>query len=233
MKQFDVNSPTSVSDPLEDQAIAVVGEDIRRAIISLPEAGKIMYRVVLVRAIDNFLSMLEYALAVWPRKQRTPMDVDAMLAMWKEAVVKIATAPDKKAVDEWEAKLNDLLEPFLKCPVAQIKEFCRKLIAELDSDQSIPFFVKIGITAYIKIFVEKAVDQGPLELKKDIAGRIAQAVEGDVKPQLAEAITNALMWRDPATLEKIEAATKRGKKAKLVGRESCLFLEVDGETVML
>lgn len=154
------------------------------------------------------------------------MDVPEMVARWKEAVVGITLAATKQQVDEWEHKLNDLLEPFLKAPVKQIRQFCRELVAALESDEQIPFFIKLSVTSYIKIFIDKAKDQGILELKKDIAMRIAKAVEGDVQPQLVEAICNALMWRDEETLAKVEKAAKAGKKAKLVGKESCLFLEL-------
>ncbi len=230
--ELDVNSPTNTrKKPRKSRA----KNNIRRELLGLYNAGKYPYLFTLKKWIDNFLTMCEYSLAVPSRKPRCPMDVDKMLADWKEAVVKITLAPDKKTVDEWEAKLNDLLEPFLKAPIKQIREFSSRLVAEVESDPNIPFFIKRGIEAYIKIFVEGAKDETVLTLKTDVARRIALAVEGDVQPQLCDAITNALMWRDPATLKKIEKATKKEGRppAKLVGRESCLFLEVDGETVML
>ena len=228
MPQFDVNSPTSVSPSPRKQ-----NRGLRRSLLGLYEAPKFIYRMKLVRQIDHFLTMLEYATAVWSRKRRIPMDVDAMLSQWREAVVQITLAHDKKQVDAWEHKLNDLLEPFLKCPVKQIREFCRRLVSDLEADPRVPFFIAQSVKAYVKVIVQEAKDEGVLELKKDIAGRIARAVEGDVQPQLVEAITNALMWRDPETLKKVEGAIKKGGKAKFVGKESCLFLEVGGEIVML
>lgn len=228
MPQFDVNSPTNVSRKPRKRK-----RGLRRSLLGLYEAPKFIYCVDLVRRIEQFLFMLAYATEVWPRKRRIPVDVDKMLADWREAVVQITLAHDKKQVDEWEHKLNDLLEPFLKCPVKQIREFCRRLVAELEADPRVPFFIARSVAAYVKAIVAEAKDEGVLELKKDIAGRIAKAVEGDVQPQLVEAITNALMWRDPETLRKVEGAIKKGGKAKFVGKESCLFLEVGGEIVML
>jgi hypothetical protein len=227
MPQFDVNSPSNVSpDP-------PVTRNKRRALLGLYEAGKFPYKFIVLKQLDGLLSILEYGLAVWSRKPKVPVDVDAMVQRWREAVVGMTLAPDKKTVDEWEHKLNDLLEPFLKAPVKQIREFCKKLVEALDADPQIPFFIKAGVSAYINVIVKSAKDTDVIELKKDIAGRIAKAVEGDVQPQLVEAITNALMWRDPETLKKVEDAVKKGGKAKFVGKESCLFLEVAGEIVML
>lgn len=161
------------------------------------------------------------------------MDVDDLVGRWKTLVVGLALAPDKDTIDKHEAGLNDLLEPFLKCPVKQIREFCRKLVAAVQADPQIPWVVKNGVVGYIKIFVEKAQDTEVIDLKKEIAGRIARAVEGEIQPQLVEAVTNALCWRDPANLKRVEKAVESGKKAKLVGRESCLFLEIGDECVML
>lgn len=161
------------------------------------------------------------------------MDVDQLVSEWRDLIVGMALATDKKTIDEEEAKLDRLLDPFLRCPVKQIREFSKKLSEAMRSDKRLPLFIRSGVEAYLKVIVGGAKDTEIVELKKDIAGRIAKAVEGDVQPQLAEAITNALMWRDPETLEKIERASKKGHKAKLVGRQSCLFLEIGGETVML
>lgn len=229
--ELDVNSPTNVTNRPRRRTRK---RCVRRAMLSLYESGKFAYRFTLQRDVDKFLSTLEIATILYSRRKNKPhVDVDDMVARWKEAVVNITLAHDKKQVDEWEAKLSDLLEPFLKCPVKQIREFCAKLTTALESDPKIPFFLARGVGAYCKIIVGSATNQGVMELKKDIAMRIAKGVEGDVQPQLVEAITNALMWRDPATLRRVEKAVKRGAPAKLVGRESCLFLEVDGETVML
>lgn len=195
--------------------------------------GTWLYEIVLQRKINEFLSLVEYASAVPSRKPRTPVNVEQLVVDWKAIIMGMALSHSKKEIDEWEFKLNDLLEPFLKAPVKQIREFCAQLVASLENDQSVPFFISKSVRCYVELIVEKAKDTEVIELKKEIAGRIAHAVEGDLQPQWVEAITNALMWRDPATLRKIEKAVKAGGKPKLVGKESCLFLQVDGETVML
>jgi hypothetical protein len=172
--QLDVNSPTNMSPSPRKRK-----RSLRRSLMGLYEAPKFIYRMSLIKRIDSFLAMLEYATVVWPRKRRIPLDVDAMLAQWREAVVQITLAHDKKQVDEWEHKLNDLLEPFLKAPVEQIREFCSRLVAELEADQRVPFFIAQSVRAFVKVIVAEAKDDGILELKRDIAGRIARAVEGD------------------------------------------------------
>jgi len=234
LEAFDVNSPTNVSTlGYRSRPDA----DIRREILSLYVAGKVVMEFVVWHALDKQLGVLEYALAVPSRKKRHPVDVELMVGRWVEAIVGMALAHSKDEVDKWEAQLNSLLEPFLKAPVVQIREFCTKLMAAMEGDPKVPWLITKSTVAYIKIFVEGAEDKGILELKKDIAMRIARAVEGDVQPQRLDAIANALMWRDPKKLEEIEEATKKakrsGKRAKLVGRESCLFLEVEGECVQL
>ena len=229
MLDYDVNSPTNVSPRPEPPKL----RNMRRALLGIYESPRLAYQHIFGKPVNNFMAVLWYASLVPSRKPRTPMDVEKMVADWREFIVGMTLAHDKKAVDEYEAKLNDLLEPFLKAPVKQIREFCQRLIGELRDDVRVPLFIRAGVESYINVIVKGAKDTKIVELKKDIAGRIAKAVEGDVQPQLAEAITNALMWRDPETLEKIEGAAKKGHKAKLVGRESCLFLEIGGETVML
>lgn len=208
--------------------------DIRRTMLGLYEVGKIGYRFMMVKqTIDHWGAIIWYIDQHPTTKPRKPMDVDRMVAQWREALVGITLAHDRKQVDEWEFRLNELLEPFLKAPVKQIREFYKQLLAALKDDPSVPFFIWVGLEAWGKTILEKATDQGLLELKGEVAMRIARAVEGDVQPQLAEAIANALKWRDPESLEKIEKAVRKGHRAKLTGKESCLFLEVGGETIML
>jgi hypothetical protein len=211
----------------------------RRELLGLYTAPKAFMVWVVKRAVDNFITLAEYADAVPSRKPRTPMDVEAMVAAWREAVVGMTLAATKDDVDRWEAKLNDLLEPFLKAPIKQIREFCTRLVEVIEPDPQVPWLIKQSVIGYIKIFVKTAKDEAVIELKKDIAGRIARAVEGDVAPQLVDAITNALCWRDPEHLARVEEAVKKSKggpKAKrprMVGRESCLFLEVGDEVIQI
>ena len=43
----------------------------------------------------------------------------------------------------------------------------------------------------------------------------------------------ALQWRNPEKLEEIDAKLEAGHKPRVRGKESCLFMEVDGVEVML
>ena len=57
-------------------------------------------------------------------------------------------------------------------------------------------------------------------------------VEQDAKDQLPDAMIRALQWRSPEKLEQVKEVVAKekaaGRKTRLKGRESCLFLEAGG-----
>lgn len=167
------------------------------------------------------------------RKGKPSINIQDMVKQWTEMVFHLTLSHDKKTIDEWEFKLNELMLPLLKCPVKELRAFYSQLILALKNDARIPFFVWRLFEVWGDTMLKDAPDEAVIVLKKEMAGRIAALVEPDVSPQLGEAIANALQWRDPSTLKKIEKGLKKGCKAKLVGKESCLFLQVDDEIVML
>lgn len=81
--------------------------------------------------------------------------------------------------------------------------------------------------AWGEVILKRAPDGEVKALKTALASEIAELVEEDVKPDLRKAIAGALQWRSPESLGKIKAAVESGGKARMVGKESCLFLEVD------
>lgn len=158
------------------------------------------------------------------------MDRDKMLDLWEPVVVGLALAHDKDEQDGFEAQINQLLTPLLSAPVKQLREFYSRLTERLKSNPQVPFIIWRAFEVWGDGMIAKAPDEGVVKLKTELAREIAEMVEEDVKPDLREAIVRALMWRDPDRLEEVKQAVEEGKKsgrkARMVGRESCLFLEV-------
>ena len=161
------------------------------------------------------------------------MDVPQMVSRWVATVVVLSTANDKAALDHAEYGLDELMAPLLTAPVAQLRQFYTELLTALHADPRVPIFIWAMFDAWGEITVTQAPDQGIRTLKTQLAQEIAELVEKDVQPDIMSAIAGALQWRDPATLEKVRDAVKSGDKPRLRGKESCLFLTVAGQEVML
>lgn len=154
------------------------------------------------------------------------VNVDELVGKWVEAVVGMSTAHDKDGFDAADARADELMGPILTAPIKQVREFYGKLRDALKADQRVPMLVWMGFEAWGEVQIDKAVDDtGTLRLKNQLAGEIAELVELPIRDQIPEAIKRALRWRDPGRLEEIKTTLKAGAKPKLVGRQSCLFLE--------
>jgi hypothetical protein len=160
------------------------------------------------------------------RRVKTVIDIDQLVKDWIDAIVKLCLAHTKDDYDAADAQTDKLLSPILTAPVRQVREFYAKLEAAMEADPRVPWLVKMGFTAWGAVMVKDAPDEGVKRLKNKLAGEIAELVEMPAKEQLPEAIKRALRWRSPEALEEIKTELENGKKPKLVGRESCLFLEV-------
>ncbi|MDP2662074.1 MAG: hypothetical protein Q8R28_15220 [Dehalococcoidia bacterium] len=162
-------------------------------------------------------------------RKRTPMDIDAEVRKWHESLVGYFTSHTHGDMDKWDFKLDELMSVVLAAPVAQLREFARQLAAALAADPRVPLWIWEPM-AKLGDKITGAPDEEVIQLKVALAERIARMVEHEVTPQIFEAIANALKWRDEDTLAKVETALKEGKKPRLKGRESCLFLCVgEGE----
>jgi hypothetical protein len=162
----------------------------------------------------------------------------ALVQAWIPIIRGLATAHDKATVDKCEFDMETHLMPMLSAPVKQLRQFYNELVEALKADKTIPFFVWAMFQSWGDVILKEASDEDVRGLKKELAGEIAELVEKDVAPDVPKAIAAALQWRSPETLTKVRDAVKAGAKPKLVGKESCLFLQVetaDGqtETVML
>lgn len=164
-------------------------------------------------------------------KRKAPVNVDEMVKKWKPVVVGLATAHDKDEADRLEASVEELLTPLLAAPVRQIREFAVALLLALRTDKTVPYLVWKAYEIWVEM-IDKAPDGDVKELKQDLARQIVDMVEQDAKDQLPDAMVRALMWRSPEKLEEVKAVVEEekaaGRRVRLKGRESCLFLEAGG-----
>lgn len=179
------------------------------------------------RSLQDFRAFLMYAAEYPSRKRRTPMHVADMVTRWVPIIRGLATAHDKAPLDQCEFEMEEHLNPLLTAPVKQIREFYEQLVIALKADPTIPFFVWAWFESWGEVILKRAPDGEVKELKSALAAEIATMVEAQVQPDLKQAIAAALQWRSPESLEKVKAAVATGGKARMVGRESCLFLEVE------
>lgn len=194
--------------------------------------------------LETVLWALRYQSQYPARRRRTPMDVPGMIQLWHRLVKGLSTAHDKTTVDNCEFDMEGALGPILTAPVKELREFYKGLVAALRKDPKIPFFVWQMFEVYGQVIIEKATKDEVVELKTKLAHEIAERVEKEVALDLKDALVGALQWRSEKSLERIKktldereesledgAAPK--KRARLTGKESCLFLQVGKETVML
>lgn len=154
------------------------------------------------------------------------VDVNDLVDKWIKATVGMCLAHDKDQFDFHDARADELLGPLLTAPISQVREFYKALVEKMESTKEVPFIVIMSFKAWGEIVVDKAVDDAGIKrLKRKLAGEIADLVELPIRDQLPEAIKRALMWRDPETLKEVKAVFAGGAKPKIVGRQSCLFLE--------
>ena len=159
------------------------------------------------------------------RKRKIPVDIDALIPKWIDSVVKMSTVHSKDAFDEADGKADELLTPLLSAPVKQVREFYHRLLETMKADERVPMIVWQAFDAWGEVSVKDAPDEGIKRLKRKLAADIADLVEMDIREQIPTAIKRALMWRDENTLKNVKSAIEAGAKPKLVGKESCTFLE--------
>jgi hypothetical protein len=199
---------------------------VRQAVLNLWTAAQLSKTVPKgFRKLKDAAVLLSYGCKICCRRRRVPVDVPAAIESWKAVIVLLCTAHGKDELDAAEFRLDELLTPMLTAPVAQLREFYAGLLAALERDPRVPFFV----WSMFRVWGEAVVDQAEpsasvTRLRRKLAGEIAAMVDEEVKPDLATAIRNALMWRPPEALKEMKASLEAGAKPKLKGRESCLFL---------
>lgn len=155
------------------------------------------------------------------------MNVQELSDKWVSVLVGMCTAHTKDDFDAHDAKADELMGPILTAPIAQVREFYNLLRQKMKDNPGIPMIVWIGFDAWGESTVKHAQDDKSVKrLKTRLAREIADLVEMQVQDQIPEAIARALRWRDPKTLKEVKQKLKAGAKPKIVGRQSCLFLEI-------
>jgi hypothetical protein len=186
------------------------------------------------RRFRDMLILIWYSCTqTYTRKRRTPMDIPAMVQGWTHVVIAMSTGHDKATVDHAEFAIDELMSPLLTAPVKQLRQFWQELEQALKADTRVPFVVWRIFESYGNAIVKQAQDQEIIALKTTLATEIATLVEQDIQPDILTAIIGALQWRPPDVLQEIKAEVKRGRKPRLEGKESCLFLVVGDHEVML
>lgn len=218
------------------RALTVRG--IRTEVISSYEIPRAFYANVwkksAVKQVQQLGCLVWYGLKIgcMTRRKRTVMNVDALVEKWSKVLVGLATAHDKDSADRYEASIEECLTPILSAPIRQVREFYPKLLKALKENPSVPFLVWRSYEIWVDQVLSKAPDEGVKQLKTDLAREITELVEQDIRDQIPEAMIRALQWRSPETLAEVKEAVieekAAGRKPRLRGRESCLFLEVGG-----
>jgi hypothetical protein len=201
---------------------------VRSAVMSSLEVYAMLSNMIQspIRRIASLGVILRYGMQNgMGRTKRVSMNVEQLVGKWIEAVVGMSTAHDKDAYDAHDAKADELLGPLLSAPVKQVREFYFKLLETMKSDARVPMLVWMGYEAWGAVMVKDAPDEAVKRLKHKLAAEIAEIVELDVQDQIPRAIARALCWRDPEMLQAVKETLQSGAKPKLVGRQSCLYLE--------
>lgn len=168
------------------------------------------------------------------RKRRKPVDnLMDFAKQWKEVLVKLTMSHTKEGIDQADYKMDDLFNGLIAMPVKQVRGFYDLLLAELKSDENVPYFIWKTIEAWKEKAVGVSQETEAKMLQAELAGELANILEPDLKPQLKQALADSLKWKSPEVLEKIRGVVSTGNRPSLRGRESCLFLEVGGEEFML
>ena len=210
---------------------------IRSELISSYEIPRMFYKNVrhsAARELGQLGCLVWYGMkcGIMGRTKRTKMDVDALVSRWSTVITMLATAHDKDTADRYEAAIEECLAPILTAPIAQVREFYPKLLQSLKENPSVPFLVWRSFEIWVDQILSKAPDEAVKQLKTELAKEISDLVEQEVKDQIPEALIRALQWRSPDTLQEVKDAVVEekaaGRKPRLRGRESCLFLEVGG-----
>lgn len=185
-----------------------------------------------VQSIQDLRAVLMYACEYPTRRKRISMNISVMVYEWTSIIRSLSTSHDKNSLDQAEFDMEQHLTPLLTAPVKQIRQFYEELVISLKQDPTIPFFVWVWFESWGEVILKSASDSAVKELKISLASEIAELVEEDVKPDLRKAIEGALKWRTEENLLKIKDSLRKGGKARMVGKESCLFLEVEYETTV-
>ena len=208
------------------------------AIVSLDLMVAVWYRLT-NRDIKNMAVLLVYChdkVKAGGKVARRvyKVDVEKLVDDWVEVIVDLSTAHDHAVRTAADKKTSDLLSPILRAPIGQIRKFAELLGTRLKEDKRVPFLIWSCFETITKPIVEDRPAGAAIELRNEIATRIAEVAESRLdRSELVRAMADALQWRPAETLEKVEKEMEKGGRPRLQGRESCLFLQVGDVEVVL
>lgn len=185
------------------------------------------------KKLYDYMILLPYGHLHHSRTKRTPMNVDEQVDRWIQIITGLAMAHTKADADAADYELDEIMEPILAAPIAQLREFYPKLIEAMKADERVPYLIWRTFEMWRDNILDKAPDEAAMKLRDDLATYIAGAVEKDVQPDIMDAMVDALKWRPAEDLEAVKRELDEGVKPRIRGRESCLFLEVGDAKVML
>ena len=222
---------TAQGPPEPQSEVGTSARPIREAILLSYEMWRFRDHIIQGRLLENLRWNMRYQHIHPSRKRRMKVDVDALVKTWTDVIAKFCSAHDKDDLDLAETEIEKLLQPILTAPVRDLRSFYQKLVDTLKADSRIPFFAWRAFETWHELDIKKAPDEDIKQLRRDLAEEIANMVEDEVKGDLREAMINALMWRNPQKLEQMKETIQEGKesgrKPRMKGRESCLFLQIE------
>lgn len=225
----------------EAQVPVVFGEQLLAAYESLAQAV-IDCREILttgmfpmfLRKDFDFACLLGYGCKMQSRRKRTPVDVDKLVEAWMPQLKKLALAHDVDEKDAASSALDELLQPIISAPIAQIRQFYRQLVATMKADPQVPWCLWRLFEFWGANVLDKITKEGELKLKTELATKIAEmSMEEIPRADWINSMVGALQWRAPEKLDEIKAGLDAGHKPRVRGKESCLFLQVGEAQVML
>jgi len=199
---------------------------LRRWLMATPEMIEELSMAPLGRKLVDVASLMMYGIEHPGTRRKLPMNVPETVAKWKEVIVAYCTAHSKEDFEQADYQMDALFGPLLTAPVTQLREFYRDLVGQLKADPQVPFMIWQSFEKWGVTVLDKAQDDGVVELKTALATQIAKMVETKVTPDIMEAIAGALQWRSLEQLEAVKGALEGGAKPRLTGRQSCLYLEI-------
>jgi hypothetical protein len=164
------------------------------------------------------------------RRRTRIVDIDGLVASWVDVLVGLTTAHDAQGHDGADFRTDELLGPLLVAPIADVRAFAERLAGKLEADPRVPYMVWRGYKRLVLPIFENRPVGDQVQLRADLAREVALMAERGIdRGELVDAIAGALQWRGPQTLGAVKEGLQAGRKPRIRGRESCLFLELDGE----
>lgn len=206
------------------------------AVGAVDMAVRVAWYSIGCRPLRDLAALLSYAdfCCRMGRSRRIPLDIDRMVSLWTDTLVGLSTHHSHAEYTAADHETDELLGPLLTAPIKDVRAFAQRLGQALEADERVPFMVWSGYQRVILPLMARSKDGEIIELKKQLAAEVAEMAEkGLDRTELVAAIAGALQWRQPEALEKVKGALESGEKPRIRGRESCLFLEVAGERVVL